>query len=67
VDFPIDVAIYKKDSFHMIEKRFEKRDLEYISTQWAEELKVALENISEDWVDEAFNDQPATIITEKQT
>ncbi|WP_295794889.1 peptidase [Mucilaginibacter sp.] len=55
VDFPIDVALYEKDSFHIIEKRYEKKDLEYISTQWAEELKTALENISEGWMDEAFN------------
>ncbi|MCR8559776.1 peptidase [Mucilaginibacter sp. BJC16-A38] len=55
VDFPIDVAIYKKDSFHIIENRYEKKDLEYISVQWAEELKTALENISEGWMDKAFD------------
>jgi len=55
VDFPIDVALYKKNSFHIIEKRYEKKDLEYISTQWAEELKTALENISEGWMDDAFD------------
>jgi putative proteasome-type protease len=65
VDFPIDVAIYKRDSFDIIEKRYEKKDLEYISTQWAEELKTALENISEDWMDNAFDQLPTTIITEK--
>lgn len=54
VDFPIDVALYKRGSFHMIEKRYEKKDLEYISAQWAEELKTALENISEDWMDDTF-------------
>lgn len=55
VDFPIDVALYRRDSFHIIEKRYQKKDLEYISTQWAEELKAALEHISEDWMDEAFD------------
>ncbi|MDF2433279.1 MAG: putative proteasome-type protease, partial [Mucilaginibacter sp.] len=55
VDFPIDVALYRKDSFHIIEKRYEKKDLEYISAQWAEELKAALEHISEDWMDAAFD------------
>ena len=55
VDFPIDVALYKRDSFEIIEKRYEKKDLEDISAQWAEELKSALENISDDWMDEAFN------------
>jgi putative proteasome-type protease len=65
VDFPIDVAIYKRDSFDIIEKRYEKKDLEYISTQWAEELKTALENISEEWMDDAFNQLPSTTLTEK--
>ncbi|WP_295712229.1 peptidase [Mucilaginibacter sp.] len=55
VDFPIDVALYKKDTFEIIETRYEKKDLEYISAQWAEELKLALEHISEDWMDTTFN------------
>lgn len=55
VDFPIDVAIYKKDSFNIIQQRYEKKDLESISTQWAEELKTALEHVSEDWINVAFD------------
>lgn len=55
VDFPIDVAVYKKDSFNIVEQRYNKQDLEHISTQWAEELKLALEHISEDWMDATFN------------
>jgi putative proteasome-type protease len=55
VDFPIDVALYKRDTFEIIETRYEKKDLEYISVQWAEELKLALEHISEDWMDTTFN------------
>ena len=54
VDFPIDIALYKRDSFDMIEHRYEQSDLENISTQWAEELKNALQNIPEDWLDRAF-------------
>src|ERR1700761_8465307 len=54
VGFPIDVAIYKRDSFHIVEQRYEKKDLESISTQWDEELKHALEHISEQWIDDAF-------------
>lgn len=55
VDFPIDVAIYKTDSFNIIEQRYEKKDLEAISIQWAEELKAALEHVSEDWINVAFD------------
>ncbi|MES2112257.1 MAG: peptidase [Bacteroidota bacterium] len=56
VDFPIDIVLYKNDSFHMVEKRYEKKDLEYISAQWAEELKTALENIAEGWMDDVFGE-----------
>lgn len=55
VDFPIDVAIYKKDSFNIIQQRYEKKDLENISIQWAEELKAALQHVSEDWMNVAFD------------
>ena len=55
VDFPIDVAIYKKDSFHITEQRYEKKDLENISTEWAEQLKSALEHVSDEWMDATFN------------
>lgn len=58
VDFPIDVVLYKRGSFCMSEHRYEKKDLEKISQQWAEELKTALVNISEDWMDDAFNELP---------
>ncbi len=54
VDFPIDIVLYKKGSFHLIEQRFEKKDLEYISAQWADELKKSLEKISEEWMDSVF-------------
>lgn len=67
VDFPIDVALYRKDSFHMIEQRYEQKDLQDISTQWAEELKAALEHISEDWMDSAFNKLDKETVTEKET
>jgi len=55
VDFPIDVALYKKDSFELVEQRYEKKDLEFISAQWAEELKNALNHVSETWMDIAFD------------
>jgi putative proteasome-type protease len=55
VDFPIDIALYKKDTFHMVEQRYEEHDLQAISKQWAEELKAALEHIPDEWMDVAFN------------
>lgn len=58
VDFPIDVVLYNKDSFSLVEHRYEKADLENISIQWAAQLKAALENIPEDWLEVAFKEHP---------
>lgn len=58
VDFPIDVVLYKKDTYGMVEHRYEQRDLQHISAQWAEELKNALVNIPEEWMDLVFNKLP---------
>jgi putative proteasome-type protease len=55
VDFPIDVVLYEKDSFYIAEHRYEKQDLENVSEQWAAELKIALQNLPEDWMDVTFN------------
>lgn len=58
VDFPIDVVLYQKDTYTMAEQRYEQKDLYNISVQWAEELKHALENISEEWMEKAFSKLP---------
>lgn len=60
VDFPIDVVLYNKDSFSITEYRYEKKDLEHISAQWANELKAALHRIPEDWMETAFEKLNAT-------
>lgn len=56
VDFPIDVVLYKKNSFRLAERMFEKSDLEKISIQWAQELKNALENIPDEWMNDIFEE-----------
>ena len=55
VDFPIDVVLYKKDSFLLAEHRYEEKDLEEVSLKWAEQLKSALQKIPEDWMDATFD------------
>ncbi len=58
VDFPIDVVLYKKDSFAMIEHRYEQKDMQEISEIWAEKLKQALDDIPESWMDRTFDKIP---------
>ena len=56
VDFPIDVALYKKDSFDLVEHHYSQTDLDKVSAQWDNELKEALKNISNHWMDAALKD-----------
>ena len=58
VDFPIDVVLYKANSFTTVEQRYEKQDLETISALWAEELQNALSRIPEEWMDRTLNRLP---------
>jgi putative proteasome-type protease len=51
VEFPIDVVLYKKNSFSIVEKRYEMHELERISKLWAEKLKQDLDEIPEDWME----------------
>lgn len=58
VDFPIDVILYKKDTFKLVEQRYTQKDMASISAQWDDELKNALQNIPGDWMDKAFAKLP---------
>ncbi len=50
VDFPIDVIIYKNNSFDFSIQRFELSDMQEISKQWGDKLKKAIEEIPDDWM-----------------
>lgn len=54
VDYPIDVVLYKKNSYKLIEQHYEQRDLSNISEEWDDQLKQALQNVSEGWMDKVF-------------
>jgi len=56
VEFPIDVVLYKKNSFNMAENRYEANELQDISTQWNEELIKSLDKMPEGWMERAFMD-----------
>ena len=55
VDFPLDVVVYNSGSFKMIEHRFEKKDMEIISSTWDTQLKKALDSVPEDWMNVVFD------------
>jgi putative proteasome-type protease len=55
VDFPMDVLLYQKGSFEMIEHRYERDDLRHISNWWQERMRRAVHELPSDWIDSAFS------------
>ena len=58
VEFPIDVVYYVKDSFHIIEKRYKKSELQDISDLWSKMLSESVSTLPEVWMNKIFQDAP---------
>jgi putative proteasome-type protease len=58
VDFPIDVTIYPRDSYQIIQHRYEKQNLESISRWWQDRLRGSIAELPSDWIEDAFEDVP---------
>jgi putative proteasome-type protease len=56
VDYPIDVITYEKDSFLIVEKRYEENELKKISRLWDNILSDSIKNLPEDWIDKFMED-----------
>jgi len=55
VDYPLDVVLYERDSFRLIEHRYEKDDLAYLSLQWNMLLKNSVQRLPNDWMNPIFD------------
>jgi putative proteasome-type protease len=58
VDYPLDVVIYPKDSFHVTEHRLEKEDMEIIANQWSALLNNSVRKLPNDWMGPIFDKIP---------
>ena len=55
VDFPIDVVLYKKHSYELIEHRFHQQDLHEISDWWQERMRASVRDLPSEWIERAFS------------
>ncbi|MFI5323508.1 MAG: peptidase [Thermodesulfobacteriota bacterium] len=55
VDFPIDVVLYRADSYEIVERRYERAELIQISDWWQKRLREAIRELPHDWVMAAFS------------
>jgi putative proteasome-type protease len=54
VDFPIDIALYRRDSFEIVDFRYQKEDLIDISNWWEERLRRSVADLPSAWIERAF-------------
>jgi putative proteasome-type protease len=54
VDFPVDVIMYRKGSFHMVERRFTKQDMKENADWWQARLRDSVNQLSSAWYDGLF-------------
>ncbi len=55
VDFPMDVLLYARGSYELVEHRFERDDLREISNWWQERMRRSVEDLPSEWVENAFS------------
>ena len=55
VDFPIDVTLYRRGSYELVEHRYQRDDLSQISKWWQERMRGAVDDLPSQWVEAAFS------------
>ncbi len=54
VGYPIDVFLYPTNSYQIIQRRYEEKELRDLSLLWAEILKRGIHEVPDDWMEEMF-------------
>ncbi|MCX6621947.1 MAG: peptidase [Acidobacteria bacterium] len=55
VDYPMDVLLYRKDSFELVEHRYEREDLKRISAWWQLRMRESVQDLPSEWIETAFS------------
>jgi putative proteasome-type protease len=55
VEYPLDVVLYRHDTFDVVEHRFQKEDLADISSWWQSRIYESVEKLPSNWVDRLLN------------
>jgi putative proteasome-type protease len=55
VGFPMDVILYSRGAFALVEQRYEMDDLRQISAWWQERMRSAVHDLPSEWIEAAFS------------
>jgi putative proteasome-type protease len=55
VGFPMDVILYSRGGFALVEQRYERDDLREISAWWQERMRRSVHDLPSEWIEAAFS------------
>lgn len=55
VGFPVDVILYQRDSFQVVEHRYDKEELQEFTNWWMDRLRESIMEIPSQWVDDVMS------------
>lgn len=58
VEYPLDVVLYRHDTFDIIEQRFQKEDLAEIAAWWQSRIYESVEKLPSRWIDRLLDSLP---------
>lgn len=58
VEYPLDVVLYRHDTFDIVEHRFQKEDLAEISGWWQSRIYESVEKLPSKWVERLIDSLP---------
>ena len=56
VDFPMDVLLYSRGSFELVEHRYQVDDLREISNWWQDRMRRSVQELPSEWIERAFSE-----------
>ena len=58
VEYPLDVVLYRHDTFDIVEHRFQKEDLADIASWWQSRIYESVEKLPSKWIDRLLDSLP---------
>ena len=58
VEYPLDVVLYKKDSYQIVEHRYEKQDLQHLSAFWRDKIAQGVNELPSEWMNKILAKMP---------
>jgi putative proteasome-type protease len=54
VDYPMDVLLYTRNTFEIVEQRYKREDFRAISDWWQERMRRSVADLPSEWIEAAF-------------